>query len=203
MNACYVMTHRQNLPSFARTWAAAESTTSSENIVTQSFKKKKPPKYLIRLGKGHSKDSFQDLLRTVRNKPHSAPTNQMSGTKEHRMSPAGALTAAKPRILDLIQGAATAGLLPPPSSTPLTTLRDQQLKCTCKKQPKQQTTHGSKQYRDTTAQQSQNPEVPEVEQSCLASQHDDDDSEHVPHPKKAVSANRSSPCCLTEPGCDD
>ena len=51
-----------------------------------------------------------------------------------------------------------------------------------------------------------NPTVPEIEQSGLTSQHEDDDSEPLLHSVKAVSphhsSKRSSPCCLTEPDCD-
>ena len=59
---------------------------------------------------------LQGLLRTVRNKPHSAPANQVLGTTEHRMLPAQHTwePALQPNrgILDMIQGAATAGPLP-------------------------------------------------------------------------------------------
>ena len=65
------------------------------------------------VGKGRSKDSLQFLLRTMRNKPRSAPANQKLGTTEHRMLPAQTtLIAAKPRMLDMIRDAATAGILP-------------------------------------------------------------------------------------------
>ena len=67
-------------------------------------------------GKGRSKDSFQDLLRTALNKPHSARANQVFGYKrahdDARPAHLGALIAATPQILHMIRGAATARLLP-------------------------------------------------------------------------------------------
>ena len=42
----------------------------------------------MKSGKGRSKDSFRDVQKTARNKPHSAPANQALGTKEHVMLPA-------------------------------------------------------------------------------------------------------------------
>ena len=79
--------------------------------------------------------------------------------------------AAQPRILDMIRGAATARLLPeqPLSARLHTTVSEAATaafldaldnpekrtpRITCKKQPKLQMIHGSKQYRDTTAQPS-------------------------------------------------
>ena len=59
--------------SIARALASVESTTSSD---TRSHLQEK---------EGRSKDSFQDLLRTARNKPHSAPANEDLGTKEQWM----------------------------------------------------------------------------------------------------------------------
>ena len=73
INACNcVRTRRRNLASFVRALASAESTTSSEYMVTPFFMKKKPPRPLTKLGKGHSKDSSQILPRTVQSKPRSA-----------------------------------------------------------------------------------------------------------------------------------
>ena len=68
----------------------------------------------MKLGKGHWKDSFRDLHRTVWNQPRSAPANQVLGKRGRGTLPAqhGALIAAKPRILDMIHDAATAGLIP-------------------------------------------------------------------------------------------
>ena len=63
-------------------------TTSSQCTVTRSFKKEKPPKYSMKSGTGRSKTLSWDSQKTARNKPHSAPANQLSGTKEHAMSPA-------------------------------------------------------------------------------------------------------------------
>ena len=40
------------------------------------------PKSLVKLRKGHWKDSFQGERRTVRDKPHSVPANQVLVTKE-------------------------------------------------------------------------------------------------------------------------
>ena len=98
----------------------------------------------------------------------------------------GALVAAKQRILDMIRGAATAGLWPEqnfqrnwtlqlrqpplPSPAPLTTLGTPQLGCTCKKQPKLQTNRGSKQYKDHNGPTITNPTVPEIQQSGPTSQ---------------------------------
>ena len=61
---------------------------ASVDMVTQFFKIRRPLKFLMKLGKGHTKNSFQNLLRTVRNKPHSAPAKQVLGTREHKMLPA-------------------------------------------------------------------------------------------------------------------
>ena len=94
-----------------------------------------------------------------------------------------ALIGAKPRILDMIQGAATAGLR---SEQPLLARLDTLIEAAtaafldalddsekthsqaalAKKHSKQLTTHGSEQYK--------NPTVPEIEHSGLASQHGDD-----------------------------
>ena len=62
------------------------------------------------LGKGPSKDSFPALLRTVPNKPISYFVAEERDVA--RPAHLGALIAAKPRILDMIRGATTAGLLP-------------------------------------------------------------------------------------------
>ena len=183
MNECRsVRIHKLNLLSAARALASAESTTSSECTVTQSLEKKKPPNAL-KLGKGRSKDSFQELLTTVRNKPHSAPANQVLDTKEHGMLLVHhtwlLLIAAKRKILGMIHGAATAGLLPelswcvwilelrrppPPSSSPLTTpekptaRRYQQKAAQAAVDSRQQTIQG---HSGTTIT---NPTVPEIEQ---------------------------------------
>ena len=135
----------------------------------------------------------------------------------------GALIAATPRILDMVRGAATAGLLPGQpllarpdtlieTATPalldaLTTQRNPQLGCTCKKKPKLQLMRGSKRYKDTVAQPSRYQQsqklnrVPSPPGTMTTTS-----NPHLPHPEKAVSAQhsskRSSPCCLTEPDCD-
>ena len=98
-------THRENLPSSARVLASAELTTFSECMVTHFFKRENS----LKLGKGHSRDSFQEIQRTDSNKPHSAPAKQVLVTSPAHL---GALIAAKLRILDMIQDAATARLIP-------------------------------------------------------------------------------------------
>ena len=88
MNTCnYVRIRRRNLPSSVRAQAPAESTTSSECVVARLSMKKTLPKPVMKLGKGQSMDSSQGSPRTARNKPHSAPANQVFGTQEHRMLP--------------------------------------------------------------------------------------------------------------------
>ena len=49
-------------------------------------------------------------VKTVRNKPHSAPANQVMVTKDQWMLPS--VIAAKSRIVDMIRHAAAAGFLP-------------------------------------------------------------------------------------------
>ena len=99
-----------------RAWASAEPTTSSECMITPCFMKKKPPKLLTKLGKGHSKDSSQGLPRTAQSKPRSVAVQSGIGYKKSvasaRPAHLGAFVAAKPRILDVIRNAAAAGLLP-------------------------------------------------------------------------------------------
>ena len=91
MNAySFVRTRSQNLP-FRESLGASRInrilSVHGHSILEE--KKKKPPKSSMKLGEGHSKDSFQDLLRTVWNKPHTAPANQVLGTeKRHAMLPA-------------------------------------------------------------------------------------------------------------------
>ena len=82
----FVRSRRQNLPSSVRAVASAESTTFSECTVTQSFKKKKPPKSSVTLRKGRPRDPFQDLQKTARNKPHSAPANQVHWERTSELS---------------------------------------------------------------------------------------------------------------------
>ena len=89
----FVRTSRQNLQSsVVRALASAESSTFSE--------------------KGRSKDSFRDSQKTARNKPHSAPANQVLGTREHAMLPALHTSELSLQPGGMIQGATTARLLP-------------------------------------------------------------------------------------------
>ena len=60
--------------------ASAESTASSERTVTQFFKRDKPPKSSMRLGKGPLRDSFRHSQRTALNKPRSVPASRVLGT---------------------------------------------------------------------------------------------------------------------------
>ena len=71
------------------------------------FQEKEAAQILDEVGKVHSKDSFQDLLRTVRSKPHSAPVNQVLCTTQHAM-----LHAQHTSEPLLQSNQATAGLLP-------------------------------------------------------------------------------------------
>ena len=81
---------------------------------------------------------------------------------------------------------------PPPSSTPLTTLRTPQPGFSNKTQPKQQTTHGSKQQRETAAQLSRT----QLRQKSnrVASHPNTTTTTLNPHllPEKAGSAHHSS-----------
>ena len=161
MNVCgYVRTHRQSLPSCARALASAESTTSSECMVTK-FLTKKPPQSLMKFGQGYSKDLAgftEDSSEQATLSASQSGTGYRRAMDVARPAHLGALIASKPWILDMLQGEGTAELLPEqPSLARLDTSIEsaatfpRQPGCTCQEQPKQQTTHGSKQYRDTTA----------------------------------------------------
>ena len=95
----------------------------------------------------------------------------------------GAHVAAKPLIPDMIRNAAPVGLLPeqpllarldavvePPSSAPLKTLGTKKA-AQAADEAWQQTVQGD------TGPTLTNPTIPDVEQTGLTSQHDDDDSE--------------------------
>ena len=175
MNACScVRTCRQNLPSFVRALASEEPTTSSENMVTPFFMKMNPPKSL-KLAKGHSKDSAQDLPRTVRNKPHSALANQVLVTKSPLMLPVQ--HTSEPSLQpnhaqqhpdscqnNFCQRDWTPKLRQPPlpSSAPLTTLRTPQPGSPAKSSPSSR----RGECRDIRAK------PPQVKQSGLTSLHD-------------------------------
>ena len=135
------------------------------------FKKKKPPKPL-KLGRGHTKYSSLGVPRTVQRKRLSASVNQGIGYIKNqwivaRPAHLGALVAAKPRIsrhdakrscsrtlarTTSLDGCVAAASLP--SVAPLTTLRPHSQAVPARMQLKQQTRRGSKQSRDTAAQQS-------------------------------------------------
>ena len=84
-------------------------------MVTPFCMKVKQSKYLMKFGKGHLKDSSQSSPRT-RSKPRSALANKEVLTQGPWMLPVQHTSELSsqpyPRILDMIRGAATAGLLP-------------------------------------------------------------------------------------------
>ena len=106
----------QNLHSFARALALAVSTTSSGCVATQSRKKNGLLKSMMKLDSDFLRGSSWDSRRTVRSTQHSVPANPGRDTKERGdiagPTHLGALIAAKPRILAMIQDAVTAGFLP-------------------------------------------------------------------------------------------
>ena len=222
-NACFcVRIRKQNLPFSVRVLASAESITSPECMVARFSIEKRPPKPLKKLGKGHSKGSSQFSPRTARSKPRSAPANQVLGSKRSgdvaRPPHLGALIAAKPRILDTIRGAATAILLPeqpllrswthklrlppPSSSTTLTTLRNPPLNCTCKRKTAQAADEAWQQpVQGHNGPTITNPTIPDVEQSGLTSQHDDDFSHLEEDDSVHHSSKHNFPDCQTDPDC--
>ena len=135
-----------------------------------------------------------------------------------------ALIGAKPRILDMIQGAATAGLR---SEQPLLARLDTLIEAAtaafldalddsekthsqaalAKKHPKQLTTHGSEQYKNTAAPPSR---TRPCQKSNTVASHPSTvtttSSPHLLHSEKAGSPHHSSkphfPDCLTDTDCD-
>ena len=106
---------RQNLPFSVRVLASVESTASSECTVTQFFQRDRQAADIFdEVGHGPSKDSFWDSQRTVRNKPRSVPSSRVLVQEGavRCLAHLGELVAAKPHILEMIQDAVTAGLLP-------------------------------------------------------------------------------------------
>ena len=180
-------------------------TTSSEYMVTQFFKKKKPPKIFY-----VSQRSLERLFPGF-TWPHPTPANQVFGTKEHRMFPAQhtwePLFAAIPRILDMFQGATTAGVLPEKlllarldtlietailealenSENPTARLHLQKA-AQAADDSWQQTIQGH------TGPTIASPTVPEIEQSGLESQHDDDGlGTHICSTRKKPSQRTTAP----------
>ena len=65
---------------------SGESTTFSESTFA-ILQERVAAKVSMKSSEGRSKDFLRDLQETSRNKPHSAPANQVFGTTEHAMLP--------------------------------------------------------------------------------------------------------------------
>ena len=106
---------RQDLPSSARVLASVESTKSPECTVTQFFKKDRPPKYSMKLGKGPSRFLPGFTVDSLEQATLSASQSGMEYKRARDVASSahfGSLVAAKLQKLDMIQDAVTAGLIP-------------------------------------------------------------------------------------------
>ena len=106
-----------------RALASAESTTSSEYMATQFFKKKKPAKIFDEVGQRSRERLFAGFTEDSAEKAALSAGQSGIGVKRSADRPAhlGDLIADKLRILDMIRCAATARLLPEPLSARLDT----------------------------------------------------------------------------------
>ena len=173
----------------------------------------------MRLGEGSLGDSSQDSRRTAWSKSGIGYKKRAGRcwphTLEHSLQP-------KPRILDMIQDAATAGLLPKQlflvrldaiseaaTAVYLKTLsmaqRNPQLGCIRKNmQPRQRTSPGSKQFEGTVAQPSRIQLCERLSRTAVPHRTMRTQNSPAHHPRKAVSVHRSSKRssrgCLTELG---
>ena len=216
------------MPSFARAWASAESTTPSEYTVTQSFWKK-PPKSL-KLGKCQSKKIFPGFTEDsseqttlsasqsgncVQKSTGCCPPSTLGGP--HCSQTADSRHDSRPNICRTLARATSAGatghcnrdghrhlpLTPLDNSEKPTARLYLQKAAKAADDSRQQTIQG---YNGPTIK---NPPVPEIEQSGLASQqrwHDDSELTFGPHRKSRLSAlpapSAALPSVLTVPDCD-
>ena len=78
----HVKTRRQTLPFSAKGKVSAASFASSGYMVTRLSLRKRRPKPLTKLDRGHSKGTIQDLQKMVRSKPLSVQASQELGVRE-------------------------------------------------------------------------------------------------------------------------
>ena len=198
-------TRNPSSPSSGKVWVSVASATSCGSTATTSCKNDEQQMFMMRLVGGHSSDSSLAPQATVLRKPRLAQAGQESVFIRARdiAAPAhlAALTAAKPRILAMIQDGVTPGLLPEHPleerlNTVITTAISTYLAALYETDQAtanlfiQKATQATDEAWKHTAQRQQGPSVPSptiaaLEQPGSASQEEDSDDMDFSAPRKS------------------